>query len=192
VGNHGFEIETPRGQEIVFYGPDDVRRMEEIRDQLTWDSASIPGARVEMKGPVVAMHYRLVPEERVPEVEEAVTRVLSAHLDQVQFARGKKVFEARLKKPVNKGTAVRRILQEAPDGAFIIYFGDDLTDLDAYREIRGWGLRVHVGGESPEADYLLPDTSTVAGALEHLRTLLRPEEEGADLKSIPRGRASSR
>jgi trehalose-phosphatase len=44
-----------------------------------------------------------------------------------------------------KGAAVRELLESAPETTLPLYVGDDETDEDVFREIRGSGLAVWVG-----------------------------------------------
>ncbi|HAS18358.1 MAG TPA: hypothetical protein DCR39_10960 [Nitrospiraceae bacterium] len=47
------------------------------------------------------------------------------------------------------------------------YIGDDTTDEDAYRMIKGKGISISVG-KSPEADYYLKNQNEVKGFIEWL------------------------
>ncbi len=48
---------------------------------------------------------------------------------------------------INKGTAVNTILNEVGEGVPVSYLGDDLTDEDAFRALKGRGLNVLVNEE---------------------------------------------
>jgi trehalose-6-phosphatase len=55
----------------------------------------------------------------------------------------------------------------------MLYFGDDVTDGDAFREIQGWGIGVEVGdGGSPLASHTLPDPPAVWEALQRILEVL--------------------
>lgn len=47
----------------------------------------------------------------------------------------------------NKGSVVREVLAEEPTDAAVAYLGDDWTDEDAFRALRGRGLGVLVRDE---------------------------------------------
>lgn len=189
VGNHGFEIRDPRGAERRFYEPEDVRYLDQVRDELARDSAGLTGLRLEHKGPILAVHYRNVDPARVTDVERMFIRMIERHRSMLMMSRGHAVFEARIRGSNHKGHAVRQIRRELAAGTLILYFGDDLTDRDAFRELKGVGLSIEVGGgEASIADYTLPDPSSVIDALKNIRAIL--ESPGSLGATEPRPRTS--
>lgn len=169
VGNHGFEMRSPDGRETRFFEDEDLEYVRRVRDELATETATVPGVLLEHKGPVVAVHYRQVAPPRMAEVERAFLRVMERHRQRMMVINGKRVFEARIRGIRNKGTAVRLIRRELPSGSLVIYFGDDVTDGDAFREIRGWGIGVEVGGaDSSLAAYTLPDPTAVGETLQRI------------------------
>jgi trehalose 6-phosphate phosphatase len=67
---------------------------------------------------------------------------------------------------MNKARAVSLIQRELPPGSLILYLGDDLTDRDVFRELKGSGLSVEVGGsDSGLADFTLPSPEMVTEVL---------------------------
>jgi trehalose-phosphatase len=173
VGNHGFEIRTPGGREMRFYEEDDLRFLAAVTDELAAETADIPGAVIERKGPIVALHFRLVAEDRVPDAERAFLRVADRHHRRIMVGRGSRVFEARMRGNCNKGTALRIIRRELRLGTLLLYFGDDLTDRDAFRALHGVGLSVQVGPDDAAlADYSLPDPAAVVATLRRLDGIL--------------------
>jgi trehalose-phosphatase len=173
VGNHGFEMRSPDGRETKFFEGEDIDYVNRVRDELATETASVPGVVLEHKGPVVAVHYRQVAPPRMAEVERAFLRVMERHRQRMMVTNGKRVFEARIRGVRNKGTAVRLIRRELPPGSLVIYFGDDVTDGDAFREIQGWGIGVEVGGDNSSlAAYTLPDPPAVWEALQRILAAL--------------------
>ncbi|MEE8265977.1 MAG: trehalose-phosphatase, partial [Acidiferrobacterales bacterium] len=91
---------------------------------------------------------------------------------------GKKVFEVRPKMDWDKGKAVLWLLQvlhlDGPD-VLPIYVGDDSTDEDAFRALKGRGLGVLVSDTVREsaADYSLRDTGQTKQFLEMLTTIMQ-------------------
>jgi trehalose 6-phosphate phosphatase len=81
-------------------------------------------------------------------------------------------MEIRPRCPTNKGTAVNFLREKIRKDAFPIYIGDDLTDTDAFRVIKGEGLAIQVGeAKLPVAgDYHIGDPSGVARFLRILCT----------------------
>lgn len=86
--------------------------------------------RIEDKGPIKAFHWRDVPDEQAAEswlgnvAAEAEADGLATHW-------GRKVLEIRPPVHVDKGQAVRTLIEDARvRGA--LFAGDDVTDLDAF------------------------------------------------------------
>jgi trehalose 6-phosphate phosphatase len=132
---------------------------------------------VENKGGVtLAFHYRQADDEqeaarRVDELAAAAEAAgLTAH-------RGRRVLEIRPPVAIDKGVAVRRLLDGRPISR-ALYAGDDTTDLDAFRGLDEAGLDValKVGVGSAEmnprmlnaADFVVDGPP---GLLEFLRQL---------------------
>jgi trehalose 6-phosphate phosphatase len=81
------------------------------------------------------------------------------------------VLEVRPAGSWHKGTAVAKLLRARwAAGRVPVYFGDDRTDFDAFRALRGRGISVRVGGRRGAAgeDAWLPDPSAVASCLRWL------------------------
>jgi trehalose 6-phosphate phosphatase len=86
--------------------------------------------RIEDKGPIKAFHWRDVPDEAAAETwlagvaQEAETEGLETHW-------GRKVLEIRPPVPIDKGQAVRTLV-ETTGVRTALFAGDDVTDLDAF------------------------------------------------------------
>jgi trehalose 6-phosphate phosphatase len=86
--------------------------------------------RIEDKGPIKAFHWRDVPDEAAAEswlsnvAQEAEAEGFATHW-------GRKVLEIRPPVPIDKGQAVRTLIEETRARA-ALFAGDDVTDLDAY------------------------------------------------------------
>jgi len=174
VGNHGYEIRNLRGEERRFYEPEDVAFLSDVRSELGQHLQHVSGVFLEHKGPVLAVHYRGVQDAQVREVERGFLTVMDRHRTRLMMSRGHAVLEARLRSGANKGRAVSHIRHELPAGTLVFYFGDDLTDRDAFRELRGVGISVEVGGtDSSIADYTLPDPGAVLEILRILQSELK-------------------
>ena len=174
VGNHGFEIRTPAGAETRFYEAADVEYLNGVRDELAAETAAVPGVLLEHKGPVIAVHYRRVSLPQIAEVERAFCRIMERHRTRLMMTQGNHVFEAALRSTRNKATAVRQIRRDLPAGSLVIYFGDDLSDRDVFRELQGTGVSVEVGAAEPTlAHYTLPDPAAVWEVLSRMLDTLR-------------------
>ena len=156
AGNHGMEI---RGPEMKFTHPLAVSAratLHQACSTLTEVLQHIPGAIVEDKGLTLTVHYRSTPEDRVKDVEAAVSETTAKHVadGQLKLTRGKMVTEVRPNIPWDKGKAIEKIREEHDNHPFPVYFGDDLTDEDGFAVVqRMGGLAVFVGE---------PRTGTVA------------------------------
>jgi len=170
VGNHGFEVQEPQGRVHRFYEPADAAYLDRVKQELADDLRGIPGILLEHKGPTLAVHFRQVDEGEVGNVERIFLRVLDRHRARLMMASGHSVLEARIRSGRNKGLAVRHLRYLLPLGTLPIYFGDDQTDRDAFRELQKIGISVEVGGgESSTADYTLPDPAAVLEWLGRIR-----------------------
>lgn len=86
--------------------------------------------RIEDKGPIRAFHWRDVPDEEAAQTwltgvaQEAEADGLATHW-------GRKVLEIRPPVPIDKGQAVRALVEEG-GARTALFAGDDATDLDAF------------------------------------------------------------
>jgi trehalose 6-phosphate phosphatase len=131
---------------------------------------------VERKRYAVAVHYRQVAEAEVPEVERRVAEALT-RFPTLRQTGGKKIFELRPQLDWDKGRAVAWLEEElglkGPQ-LLTIYIGDDLTDEDAFRQVRGYGLGILVRDEArpTRAHYALEHPGEVREFLQALAQLL--------------------
>jgi len=77
----------------------------------------------------------------------------------------KKVFEIRPRGIWNKGDAVKWIWKNYGKKRIPVYVGDDETDEDAFKVIKGKGVGICIGS-SPEADYYLESQEEVKRLLQ--------------------------
>lgn len=174
AGNHGFEVQEPQGRVHRFYEAADASYLAKVRDEIARDLERIPGVILEYKGPALAVHYREVADGNVEEVERIFLRVLDRHRERLMMARGHAVLEARIRSGRNKGLAVRHVRYLLPLGTLPLYFGDDQTDRDAFRELQKIGVSVEVGGgASSLADYTVPNPAAVLDCLGRVTGELR-------------------
>lgn len=158
VGNHGLELD-----------PDAARwseRLEAFLGTVTWP-------RVENKGLTAALHYRGLADDEARRTLDPIAQ----HARRAGFVTryGRKVLELVPPLAANKGTAVRRLLeQHGLEQA--LYAGDDTTDLDAFAALEDLPLGVRVAVASPEgppelleqADLVLAAQAEVVGLLRRL------------------------
>jgi trehalose 6-phosphate phosphatase len=102
-------------------------------------------SQAELKPGGVAVHWRGLDPARAEKLARDVPRLWKPLLDRapvrlLEFDGG---LELRVAGP-GKGDAVRVILKEAGPDAAVAYLGDDQTDEDAFRALKGNGLTVLV------------------------------------------------
>lgn len=164
VGNHGLEIENPDGSQKKILSLVRTRELKRITQSLQSSLQEIPGILFEEKGPILSIHYRNVPQKFFTKISPILEKELQPWGDQWKITFGKMVFEIRPNIDFHKGKAIREILKPFPlPGLLPIYLGDDRTDEDAFRELKGFGISVLVGPEDllSEADFFLQDPNEV-------------------------------
>ena len=173
AGTHGFDISGPAGSGIHHQvGQEFVPAMEELHQRLGGALAQVPGLLLEAKRVSMAVHYRLVEEKAVPDVEAVVDGLLQDY-PKLRKSYGKKVFEIRPRFDWNKGKAVGWILQALGldhPGVVPLYLGDDTTDEDAFEAVAGKGMGILVADEPrpTAAGYRLAGDAEVARFLQRL------------------------
>ncbi|MGF1543968.1 MAG: trehalose-phosphatase [Parvularculaceae bacterium] len=139
AGGHGIEIVAP-GASPACAPPDAPTGLE-----AAIDAAAGPlGARVERKGPVLAIHYRAAPAIGA-DLERALAAALK-NFPEYRLEGGKMVFETK-PHDANKGRAVDALMARAPfAGRAPVFVGDDRTDEDGFEACARLGGRsVKVG-----------------------------------------------
>ena len=189
AGSHGFDIAGPRPAAAAA-GPEQLRlevgdgvpaAIERAAARLERELSTVPGVIVEPKRFAISVHFRLAGAAAVPAIERAVDAALAAE-PALRKGHGKKLFELRPDLDWDKGRALLWLLGELGlDGPDVlpVYLGDDLTDEDAFRAVRGRGIGILVGDlgdggdlrEEPRetaATYRLRDPAEVVAWLERL------------------------
>ena len=178
AGSHGFDIAGPDGLSIQRQeGEDFSVLLEEVNKTLHQVMDPIDGALIEPKKASVAAHYRLVAEEERHQVKEVVDAIVAQH-PELRVTPGKMVYEIQPRIEWNKGKAVLYLLEaldlDKPD-VMAMYFGDDITDEDAFNALVGSGIGIFAGeGSGPDADrptaadYRVKDTDEVGLLLQSL------------------------
>lgn len=172
AGNHGLEIRGPNLRLELPGGIDALDDLDRATGDLTAALKTIPGARLARNRFAIVVHYRRQAGGGPDLVESAVKQV-QAHFPRLHLTGGKEVIELLPDIDWDKGRAVRWLLSELGlDGPEVlpIYVGDDVTDEDAFRAVRGRGLGILVSErpQSSAALYRVRDTDHVAELLRHL------------------------
>jgi len=177
AGSHGFDVAAPDGTRTEFEEAHaHLDALGAAADDLERALVDIPGAWVERKRFAVATHFRQVDDARVPDVEEAVDRVLGAH-EGLRKTGGKRIFELRPDVAWDKGRALWSLFEQAGlarDDDLAVFIGDDVTDEDAFVALGDDGIGLVVADEArpTDADYRLSTPDDVRAFLAELATLL--------------------
>jgi trehalose 6-phosphate phosphatase len=132
AGYHGAELLRPGAP-----APERLPELEEgadwVRDFASHEHTSelrVLRVRLEDKGPIFAFHWRGAPDEAAAQARlEQVAR--GAEAEGLATHWGRKVLEVRPPVAIDKGQAVRRLLEGREVGA-ALFAGDDRTDLDGF------------------------------------------------------------
>ena len=168
VGGHGAEIRPVadgRTYEIRASALD-----RELKAELRDLAAQHAGVGFEDKGYSVALHYRLVLEQKGLDVVDAVFRICKRYPpESYELLTGKAVIEVK-SVGFNKGTAVRELMAQHPFlGRAPIFIGDDTTDEAAFAVVPEFdGLAISVGRKIPGVDGRFQSPSDVRLWLERL------------------------
>jgi trehalose 6-phosphate phosphatase len=157
VGAHGAELLPPAGgdPEVLPAFASWRERVHEFARAQHTKELRLLRIRVEDKGPIVALHWRGVPDEAAARtfLERVAIEAEGAGL---AIHWGRKVLELRPPVAVDKGMGVRELVRRS--GVRVALFaGDDVTDLDAFAaldalvEEGALDAAVRVGVSSPEA-----------------------------------------
>jgi trehalose 6-phosphate phosphatase len=130
-GNHGFEVLRGGEVEVIPEAAPYQAAIEELEERAREELEPL-GVFIEEKGITASVHYRNVS----PEVGERCKAFVEREGERLglRITVGRGVVEARPPIRADKGTAVRRLVEEySPEKA--LFIGDDTTDLDAFREL---------------------------------------------------------
>jgi trehalose-phosphatase len=176
AGNHGSEIWSG-GQTLASrQSPHERLALEELLRRLAAALSHIPGVLIEDKGVTASIHYRTVGIADLAGFYGLFNQIARDYEKVFRITSGKKVMEVRPLNAWNKGDAVSWILEHLGEGRTPVYIGDDVTDEDAFRVLKGrGGVSISVGG-SIHADYYLRKQDEVEPLLESMASLV---EEGA-------------
>jgi alpha,alpha-trehalase len=177
VGNHGLEVEgngiSFKVKGAVEARGEIVRFLEEIRKVIR--DGNIRGAVVEDKRLTASIHYRLLDKRDIEAFLSLTRSALRPYFGKGLFRiiEGKKVVEMRPNVQWDKGKAVEWLMmQEGFKGSIPVYIGDDETDRDAFRALKGQGISIAVGPMLRDADYYLRSQGEVKELLRWLKSLL--------------------
>lgn len=170
AGLHGLEI---RHGDLAWRHPDlvDSRDLaDQVADAIEKSVGAVPGVRLEHKGVAVTVHVRAVDEPRRNDVLNAAREAVCPWLESgaLRTLDASEALEFLPNIAWTKGDAVRWIVNDVQsqsrDEPWCIFFGDDVTDEDAFRAVHR-GLTVVVGRRPSLAQLRLNSPADVAEVL---------------------------
>ena len=160
AGGHGLEIIAPSETPPTPPGPPPRQVLEILRG-----AERHPGVRLELKGPVAALHFRAAPEAEAEclAAAEAAARTGGDLIAQA----GKMVVEVK-PSAAHKGRTLEKLARTGPfAGRRPVMIGDDTTDEDAIEAaLRLGGTAVKVGEGDSAAPIRAEDPAALRGWLE--------------------------
>ena len=179
IGNHGLERWAEGHAEYM----NDIRQyprlVKTVIKELT-RMLTIEGMRIEDKGITASIHYRLCADPKSAERDILTVLESLPQAGSLQIMPGKMAINLMPPVEANKGTATLELIREYNLSSGI-YLGDDTTDIDGFRVIRGTlrdssfqGLAIGVtSNEMPkelaaEADFTLNGVNDVERFLKWL------------------------
>jgi trehalose-phosphatase len=178
AGSHGFDIAGPKGLLVEHTVGEEFLPVLDIAEQeLSGKLGATRGVLVERKKFAIAIHYRRVNPENVEGVEAVVDDVAGSH-PELRKSYGKMIFELQPRIDWHKGKALLSLLGTLNlDEADVLslYIGDDVTDEDAFRALKGRGIGIVVWEQPHEtaAAYSLKNPDEVREFLLRLTLFLR-------------------
>jgi trehalose 6-phosphate phosphatase len=134
LGQYGVERWNAADDEYLL--PPDPPQISAVAEELPkiLDSLGMSEARIEDKGRAIAVHTRSLPDSKgtLAKLEEPLGDLAARH--GLMLAPGKNVWEIRTP-DMDKGAALRAIVEET-SARQVIFAGDDLGDLPAFRAVR--------------------------------------------------------
>jgi trehalose-phosphatase len=171
VGNHGMEMSGGDFSFIYDIGPVESEAIARVAKLIVSLVDSYDGAVIEEKVLTLSIHYRLLPANVKPLFLERLEAILSPFLSKglIKVTGGKGLVEIRPTADWDKGSAVEWLLPRSGfKGSTPLCVGDDVTDEDAFRVLRGKGVSIFVGRRKSRADLYLPGQSGVEAMLAFL------------------------
>lgn len=170
AGNHAWEISGPgikfcRGNLRGVY----KKALRQLKPNLEKIKAEFSGVSLEDKGATLSIHYRSLAKEKEKIFLSKIKKLLQRYLQkkQIKTGIGKKVIEIKPPGKWDKGTGVLWLLKNfvkrvSSSQILPIYLGDDNTDEDAFRALKGKGVNIFIGkSKRSNAKYYLSNTKEV-------------------------------
>jgi len=180
VGSHGSEFDQDFVRTLT---NEQVLLRQRVLDEMHRVAAQDERFHIETKPASIAFHYRNVADDKA---EKAVNELLAgaATWDDVRVKSGKKVIELAVVH-TSKGDCIDA-LRHRVGATAVVYFGDDITDEDAFVRLHGPDVSVKVGTGESAATFRIHDPTEVARRLARLASAREAFLAGADAVPIER------
>lgn len=142
-GSHGLERKLSNGKKIQFSLNKDMSKGLKIGKEICKENTS--KKNYELKPYAIALHWRGLDENEKNKIKSTIEKMWK--LDCVNYGLDVFPFDGGIElRPINqnKGNVVETILKEECNVPVIAYFGDDLTDEDAFNTLGNKGLKILV------------------------------------------------
>ena len=148
IGNHGMEYQ--RNNEIVTdkkalkYIPKIIDIYDELKNEPNMNQ---PGIILENKNTCISIHYRSTnnPQSVRKNILKTLKNIKTT--EDLQIKEGKKIIELRPPIGNDKGNIINKIVENY-NANKLIYLGDDITDVDAFKEISKLNKENKIDGTS--------------------------------------------
>ncbi|EDV32488.1 uncharacterized protein Dana_GF15857, isoform A [Drosophila ananassae] len=171
AGNHGLEIEYPDGSRHDYELPAEIKKnytnmVRELKDKVEKNGAWVEDKRVSL-----TYHYRDTPVELKDEQKNLASEICRKYGFRPNQAH--EAIEAKPPVNWNKGEAALYILKQKfgdnwPKTVSVVFAGDDTTDEDAMRVLRGLGRSFRIAENEKIqtfADFRLPRQAVMTDLL---------------------------
>jgi trehalose 6-phosphate phosphatase len=174
AGLHGVERRKASG---VMHGASfNDSQLDAARAALVGLVQAYTGTLLEDKGRTVAIHFRMAPQYEA-ELRQAVTAIAAKLGSNYHVLSGNMMLEIK-PRGFTKGGAVKAFLQEPQfSGRTPVYVGDDLTDIDGFREVETQGGISIAVGNRVQAQFHLDDPAAVRAWLKGIAGLVDSHRE---------------
>lgn len=177
VGSHGSEFDLGFASQLA-------PQLAALRTDLIAEVRTLGekyGARIEEKPTGVTFHFREMPADQQTAAREELVRG-PAGREGVFTRNGHDIVEMAVIK-TNKGAALDQIRQQVGASA-VVFFGDDVTDEDGFRTLKGPDVGIRVGNGPSVAQYRVANPDVVAQLLALLTEFRNEWLQGAGLVAI--------
>lgn len=169
IGSHGFEL-LYLGK-TSFFSKQNISTINKIRQKALKIAKSVANGFLEHKPYTFTYHIRDTKKTNlVKRLSKSMKQFLQQNKlqNQLKILEGKNIIEI-LAFEVSKGNAVEKIIEQFPNYSYI-YFGDDITDISAFKAVRKYkGISVSLNPKLKyKPDFLLSNQEQMAQFLNKL------------------------